>query len=169
MIISGFCTSGVCPSILQLYLRKINALGWCDSYYQPGSNKYPDKSADQNPVKILTTSQDFSTLPGACQNWLLSPGLILPDLAEILLPVNYDEKSKPSREYMRTHLLWVGVTCISDNLPTLKVLFDIISIHSKSPTLKVTLLRTKKFIYLARLLSNYLFQLMISQLLQQFN
>ena len=55
-----------------------------------------DKSAEQNPLTIPATSQDFSTLLGAFQNPLVSAGLISPDIAEIVRPVKY-EKSKPPR------------------------------------------------------------------------
>ena len=52
-----------------------------------------DKSAEQNPVKTPAISQGFSTLPGACQNTFVSTVVISMDLAEILQPVKYDEKS----------------------------------------------------------------------------
>ena len=64
-----------------------------------------DKSAEQNPVKTPATSQGFSTLPGACQNPLVSTGLILPDLAQILQPVKHDEKIKPPRVIIEERVL----------------------------------------------------------------
>ena len=43
-----------------------------------------DKSTKQNPAITPVTLQSFSTLPRTCQNPLVSTGLIIPDLAEIL-------------------------------------------------------------------------------------
>ena len=54
-----------------------------------------DKSAEQNPVIIPATSQDFSTLLGAFKNPLVSAGLISPDIAEILRPVKYEKSKSP--------------------------------------------------------------------------
>ena len=64
-----------------------------------------DKSTKQNPAITPVTLQSFSTLPRACQNPLVSTGLIIPDLAEILRPVNHDEKIKPPRVIIEERVL----------------------------------------------------------------
>ena len=99
LIISGFRISGICPFNPEAILKERlmpsdNATVTVNQIQQATPS---DKSAEQNPVKTPAPSQGFSTLPGACQNRLVSTGLISPDLAETLQPVKDDEKSKPPR------------------------------------------------------------------------
>ena len=99
MIISCFRTSGICPFNPEAILKERlmpsdDATGIVRQVQQATPS---DKSTEQNPAITPATSQGFSTLPGACQNPLVSTRLISPDLAEILRPVNHDEKIKPQR------------------------------------------------------------------------
>ena len=106
-IISGFRISGICPfnpeAILKERLMPSDDATVTVNQIQQATPS--DKSAEQNPVKTPATSQGFSTLPGACQNPLVSTGLISPDLAEILRPVNHDEKIKPPRVNIEERVL----------------------------------------------------------------
>ena len=98
-IISGFRISRICPfnpeAILKERLMPSDDATVTVNQIQQATPS--DKSTEQNPLKTPATSQGFSTLPGACQNPLVSAALISPDLAEILQPVKYDEKRKPPR------------------------------------------------------------------------
>ena len=106
-IISGFRTSGICPFNPEAILKERlmpsdDATGIVNQVQQATP---PDKSTEQNQAITPATSQGFSTLPGACQNPLVSTGLISPDLAEILQPVKHDEKIKPPRVIIEERVL----------------------------------------------------------------
>ena len=106
-IISGFHTSGICPFNPEAILKERlmpsdDATGIVNQVQQATP---PDKSTEQNQAITPATSQGFSTLPGACQNSLVSTGLISPDLAEILQPVKHDEKIKPPRVIIEERVL----------------------------------------------------------------
>ena len=98
----AFAYQGYVHSILKLYLKKDDATGIVNQVQQATPS---DKSTEQNPAITPATSQGFATLPGACQNPLVSTGLISPDLAEILRPVNHDEKIKPPRVIIEERVL----------------------------------------------------------------
>ena len=106
-IVSDFYTSRICPlnpkTILKEILMPSDDATITINQVQPATPSY--KLAEQNLVKKPTTLQVFSTLPGGCQNPLVSTGLILLDLAEILQPAKYDEKSKPPRVTIEECLL----------------------------------------------------------------
>ena len=78
-IISGFHTSGICPfnpeAILKERLIPSDDATVTVNLVQQATPS--DKSAEQNPVITPATSQGFLTLPGACQNPLVSTGFSL--------------------------------------------------------------------------------------------
>ena len=98
----AFTYQGYVHSILKLYLKKDDARGIVNQIQQATPSH---KSTEQNPALTPATSQGFSTLPGAYQNPLASTGLISPDLAEILRPVNHDETIKPPRVSIEERML----------------------------------------------------------------
>ena len=104
MNISGFRTLGICPFSLEVILKKkLMPSAAATSIVNQVQQATPsDKSTEQNPAITPATLQSFSTLPKACQNPLVSTGLIIPDLAEILRP---DQKIKPPRVIIEERLL----------------------------------------------------------------
>ena len=104
MNISGFCTLGICPFSLEAILKKkLMPSAAATSIVNQVQQATPsDKSTEQNTAITPATLQSFSTLPKACQNPLVSTGLIIPDLAEILRP---DQKIKPLRVIIEERLL----------------------------------------------------------------
>ena len=106
-IISGFRTSGICPFNPEAILKERlvpsdDATGIVNQVQQATPS---DKSTEQNQAITPATSPGFSIIPGACQNPLVSTGLISPDLAEILQPVKHDEKIELPRVIIEEHVL----------------------------------------------------------------
>ena len=78
-IISGFCTSGICPFNPEAILKERlmpsdDVTGTANQVQQTTPS---DKSAEQNPVIKPATSEGFLTLPGTCKNPLVSTGFSL--------------------------------------------------------------------------------------------